>query len=241
MRLLLLLALLALPLRAPAADEDTGELPGRSAGKARRMVENLPLEARVELRRMYRRYQDVVSTRLEQGWRPAVLDEADIAGEGDGEEPFKPARLIEDMIGARRRDARELRARLEKLSPEDELPLYNRTRRLLNEKTAELQDLRAKAARGKGLSRDWSDLVWHELSSMELQSWSARDAVRKARPFHTGAVVCSPPEEQAVCLVFDPWAEGKADVFAFDAWNEGAQGGRFPREYMIHGLPEKAP
>ena len=236
---LLLAAFLAAVSPAMAASDDGGEPPGRDAGRARRQVENLSVEAKAELRKMYRRYAEVVGNRLEQGWRPGLLDEAAIAGEGDGEEPFKPARLVEDMMAARRREIRELEDTLKRASPEKELPHYNRTRKAIQEKTLEFKALREKALREKGLSRDWSDMVWHELTAMELSHWSARDAVREARPFHTGTVVCG--GEAGVCLVFDPWAEGKAEVFAFEAWNDGRQGGRFPRDYMLYGLPEKAP
>lgn len=234
--------LLALLLAAPAAaQDDAGEPPGRAAGRTRRLLENLPVEARAELRRMYRRYAELVTTRLEQGWTPRLLDEAAIAGEGEGEQPFKPARLVEDMMRARRREIRELEDSLKRTSPERELPHYNRTRRAIQDKTLELKALREKALREKGLSRDWSDAVWHDLIAQELSHWSARDAVRRARPFHTGTVVCSNEGEPPVCLVFDPWPEGKADVFAFEAWDENEQGGRFPRDYMLFGLPEKGP
>lgn len=235
---------LGLAATAPAiasAQDDTGEAPGRYAGRARRLLENLPVEARAELRRMYRRYAELVTTRLEQGWTPHLLDEAAIAGQVDGEEPFKPARLVEDMMRARRREIRQLEETLKRASPDKELPHYDRTRRAIQEKTLELKALREKALREKGLSRDWSDAVWHDLVSQELSHWSARDAVRKARPFHTGAVACSNEGDPPVCLVFDPWPEGKADVFAFEAWDENEQGGRFPRDYMLFGLPEKTP
>jgi hypothetical protein len=240
-RIFLLAAVLfaALPQGVVAASDDGGDPPGKAAGRARRLVENLPLEAKAELRRLYRKYAEAVGNRLEQGWRPGLLDEAAIAGEGDGEEPFKPARLVEDMMAARRREIRELEDTLKRTSPDKELPHYNRTRRAINEKTAELRALREKAMREKGLSRDWSDMVWHELNALEPSHWSARDEVRRTRPFHTGAVLCA--VEGEVCLVFDPWAEGKAEVFAFEAWNEGRPGGRFPRDYMLYGLPEKAP
>lgn len=220
------------------ASADVGEAPGRSAAKARRLIENLPLEARAELRKMYRRYADAVASRLEQGWTPGLLDERVIAGE-DG--AIKPARLTEDMIKARRREIRDLESAFEKKTPERDRPDYVRARRLIAAKTRELAELRERAARDKGLCRDWSDLVWHALTQLDLEHWSVRDAVRQARPFHTAAVACSPAEAPVVCLAFDPWKEGRADVYAFDAWDDASMGGRFPRDYLLHELPESAP
>ncbi len=234
-RLLLIgLFLLSTPSRA----QDEGESPGRGAAKSRRLIENLPVEARVELRRMYRRYAEVVSGRLEQGWRAGLLDERVIAG---GEDEVKPARLTEEMIRARRREIRELEAAFDKKTPEKDRPDYVRARRQITAKTLELSELRERGAREKGLCRDWSDLVWHELTAMNLEHWSARDEIRRARPFHSAAVACSPAESPTVCLAFDPWREGRADVYAFDVWDEGGMGGRFPRDYLLHELPEKAP
>lgn len=228
-------------LAASPAAADVADAPGRAAAKSRRLIENLPVEARVELRRMYRRYAEAVSNRLEQGWRPGLLDEGAISGEGVSEQPFQPARLIEDMIRSRRREIKDLEASLQRKSPDTELPAYNRVRRQIQAKTEELIELRAKAVRDKGLPRDWSDLVWHTLIEMNLEHWSARDEVRRARPFHAAAVACSPAEAPVVCLAFDPWREGQAEVLAFDAWDDNVPGGRFPRDYLLHDLPEKAP
>lgn len=233
-RFLLIAALLA---RVPVW-ADVGEASGRPAAKSRRLIENLPVAARAELRKMYRRYADAVATRLEQGWIPGLLNEATISGEaGD----FRPARLTEEMIKARRREIRELEAAFEQKTPEKDRPDYVRARRLITTKTAELAELRERATRDKGLSRDWSDLVWHTFTQMDLEFWSARDAVRSARPFHTAAVACAPADAPLVCLAFDPWREGRADVYAFDAWDENVPGGRFPRDYLLHELPESAP
>jgi hypothetical protein len=41
--------------------------------------------------------------------------------------------------------------------------------------------------------------------------------------------------------VFDPWTEGKPSVYAFQAWDAKQAGARLPAEYLLHGLPEKAP
>lgn len=233
-RFLFIAALLAC---APAS-ADVGEASGRPAAKSRRLIENLPVEARVELRKMYRRYADAVATRLEQGWTPGLLDEESISGEaGD----FRPARLTEDMIKVRRREIRDLEAAFEKKTPEKDRPDYVRARALIKTKTQELAELRGLATRDKGLCRDWSDLVWHTLTQLDLEHWSVRDAVRSARPFHTAAVACSPADVPVVCLAFDPWKEGRADVYAFDAWDDATMGGRFPRDYLLHELPETAP
>lgn len=239
-RAFLAAVLLSLPaVFAGAAGE--GEPPGRAAGKSRRLLENLPVETRAELRRLYRRYEELVSTRLEAGWKAGLLDESSIAGQGGSERPSRPARLLEDMARARRLEIAGLEETLKRASPDKELPHYSRTRRSIQEKTLELNALRAEAAREKGLCRDWSDAVWHELTLMEPAHWTARDAVRAARPFHTGAVLCAASENGELCLVFDPWPEGRADVFAFDAWDDARPGGRLPRDFMLYGLPEKAP
>jgi hypothetical protein len=68
-RIFLLAAVLfaALPQGVVAASDDGGDPPGKAAGRARRLVENLPLEAKAELRRLYRKYAEAVGNRLEQG------------------------------------------------------------------------------------------------------------------------------------------------------------------------------
>jgi hypothetical protein len=43
-----------------------------------------------------------------------------------------------------------------------------------------------------------------------------------------------------VCLAFDPWEDGRPNVYAYRAWDESAPGGRFPTVYLLHGLPDRA-
>lgn len=228
------LLLLALSLAAPASAEP----PGRPALRARAVLDALPVEARVELRKMYFRYADVVSRRLDQGWRSGVLTEAVIE---DIDVPFQPARLLEEAVAKRRKEVEALEETLGKSGPER--PDYGKTRRRIEDKKEELKAARKKSSREKGICRDWSDVVWSELTAMNPEHWTVEDRRRQARPFHTGAVVCSVGEDErrAVCLVFDPWEEGRADAFAFEAWDAHETGGRIPADYFLHGLPEKVP
>lgn len=226
--------LLALALAAPAAAEP----PGRAALSARADLNALPAEARAELRRMYVRYADAVSRRLDQGWRGGVLTEAVIE---DVDEPSQPARLLEEAVAKRREEIAALEDSLGKTGPG--LPEHSKTRRRIEAKKAELEAARRKSSREKGVCRDWSDAVWSELNAMDLEHWTVEDRRRQARPFHTGTVACSIEEgrRRPVCLVFDPWEEGKADAFDFEAWDARAPGGRLPASYFLHDLPEKAP
>jgi len=219
---------------APAA----AEAPGGAALRARTILDALPAEARVELRRMYLRYADAVSRRLEQGWRGGVLTEAVIE---DVAEPFQPARLLEEAAAKRRKEIAALEESLSKNGPGR--PDYAKTRRRIEDKKAELKATLAKSSRDKGICRDWSDAVWSELNALGPSHWTVEDRRREARPFHTAAVLCSLDDDRrrSVCLVFDPWDEGKADAFAFEAWDARDPGGRIPADYFLHGLPEKAP
>ncbi len=229
-RPLALLILLALP----ASAQDS---PGLAAQKAREKVENLPIEARVELKKMYRRYAELVSRKLEAGWSPRVLSEAVIE---DVDEPFQPARLVEELLKRRKEDVARIEAAFNKGAGEDPGGTA-RLRRVLEEKRAELAKLKARDRREKGLCRDWSDQIWHEFVGMKLEHWAPRDDRRSARPFHTSAVACAPADDPSVCLAFDPWEDGRPSVYAYDAWDQNAQGGRFPAEFFLHGLPDKVP
>jgi hypothetical protein len=234
-RALALALLLASP--APAQDAAGGQPEtGLRAQKARELVDGLPVAARVELKKMYRRYKEVVARKLEAGWRTGVLSEAVIE---DVDEPFQPARLVEGMIELRKKEVARLQDALKAVSPDDP---YNdkRLRAALEAKRAELADLVSRNKREKGLCRDWSDLIWSELTALELEHWGARDERRATRPYHTAAVVCSPADSPEVCLAFDPWEDGRPNVYAYQAWDESAPGGRFPAEYFLHGLPDKA-
>lgn len=224
---------LALLLAVPASSQE--EEAGLAAQQAREQIEALPAEARVELKKMYRRYRDAVARKLEAGWRPRVLSEAVIE---DVDEPFQPARLVGGMIDQRKKEIAELQGALDELKDGD----YRKEKRLraaLSAKREELSSLVSMNKREKGLCRDWSDLVWSELVAMELEYWGARDERRATRPYHTAAVACSPPESPTVCLAFDPWEDGRPNVYAYRAWDESTPGGRFPAVYLLHGLPDR--
>jgi hypothetical protein len=225
--------LLALLLASPASAQEPEA--GLRAQQARERVDALPAEARVELKKMYRRYKEVVARKLEVGWRTGVLSEAVIE---DVDEPFQPARLVEGMITLRRKEVEKLQESLAELNGDDPYK-DKRLRSVLEAKKTELATLVDRNKREKGLCRDWSDLIWSELVAMELEHWGARDERRATRPYHTAAVVCSPADSPAVCLVFDPWEDGRPNVYAHMAWDESAPGGRFPAEYLLHGLPDK--
>lgn len=232
-RALFLAVLLAAP--AGAAELTTDPDVGLRAQMAREILESQPAETRVELKKMYKRYKDVVQKKLDAGWSTGLLSEAVIE---DVDEPFQSARLIDDMIARRKKEVERVKAALAKVAQDDP---YNdkRIRAILEEKEAELAALVSKNRREKGLCRDWSDLVWSEFVAMDLAHWSVRDQRRGARPYHTGAVACTPVDDPKVCLVFDPWADGRPNVYSFVAWDENAPGGRFPGEYFIHHLPDK--
>lgn len=226
----LLACLGALPARAQEGET------GLRAQKMRELVDALPAEARVELKKMYRRYKEAVNRRLDAGWRTGLLSEAVIE---DVDEPFRSARLVEGLIEQRKKEVAKLQESLKALPPDDP---YNdkRLRAALEAKREELRGLVALNKREKGLCRDWSDLVWSEFMAMNLEHWGARDERRATRPYHTAAVACSPPDSSEVCLVFDPWEDGRPNVYAYGAWDESAPGGRFPAEYFLHDLPDKA-
>lgn len=220
---------------APGAFAQEAET-GLRAQQTREKIDALPAEARVELKKMYRRYKEAVARRLDAGWGTGVLSEAVIE---NVDEPFRSARLVELMLDQRRKEAAKLQESLKALPPDDP---YNdkRLRAALEAKREEVRTLTALNKREKGLCRDWSDLVWSEFMAMNLEHWGARDERRATRPYHTGAVACSPPDSAEVCLVFDPWEDGRPNVYAYGAWDESAPGGRFPAEYFLHGLPDKA-
>jgi hypothetical protein len=184
---------------------------------------------------MYRRYKELVTKKLDAGWQTGLLSEAVIEGV---DEPFQPARLVTGMIDLRRKELAKLQEKLKLVAPDDP---YNdkRVRAAIDDKKRELDVLVSRDKREKGLCRDWSDTIWFEFTNMELEYWAPRDDRRTARPYHTGAVVCTPLDSPSVCLVFDPWADGRPSVFDFMAWDENAPGGRFPAEYFIHQLPDK--
>lgn len=229
---------LAVLLAAPAGADELSTDPdvGRRAQLAREILEAQPVAARVELKKMYKRYKDAVQKKLDAGWSTGLLSDAVIE---DVDEPFQSARLIDDMISRRKKEVERVKAALAKV-PENDPYNDKKIRAVLEEKQAELAALQSKNKREKGICRDWSDLVWAEFVAMELEHWSVRDERRGARPYHTGAVACTPVDDPKVCLVFDPWADGRPSVYSFTAWDESSPGGRFPGEYFIHHLPDKA-
>ncbi len=231
MRALALTLLLTFPASAQEAET------GLRAQKTRELIDALPAPARVELKKMYRRYKEAVTRKLDTGWRTGVLSEAVIE---DIDEPFQSARLIESMIELRKTEVAKIQEALKALASDDP---YNdkRLRAALEAKREQLRTLIASNKREKGLCRDWSDLVWSEFMSMNLEYWGARDERRATRPYHTGVVACSPADSPTLCLVFDPWEDSRPNVFDYGAWDESAPGGRFPAEFFLHGLPDKVP
>lgn len=225
--------ILALVLASPVCAQEAET--GLRAQQTREKIDALPAEARVELKKMYRRYKDAVARRLDAGWSTGLLSEAVIE---DVDEPFQSARLVEGMIELRKKEVVRLQEALKGVSPDDP---YNdkRARGALAAKRDELRDLISRNKREKGICRDWSDLVWSEFMAMNLEHWGARDERRATRPYHTAAVACSPADSSEICLVFDPWEDGRPTVYAYSAWDESAPGGRFPAEYFLHGLPDK--
>ena len=228
----LLLACLA---AAPASAQEAET--GLRAQKVRELVDALPIEARVELKKMYRRYKDVITRKLDSGWRTGLLSEAVIE---DVDEPFQPARLIDVMIELRKLEIAKVQEALSKVGSDDPYA-DKRLRAALETKREDLAVLITRNKREKGLCRDWSDQLWSEFTSMNLEYWGARDERRATRPYHTAVVACSPADSSTVCLAFDPWEDGRPNVFAYSAWDESAPGGRFPAEYFLHGLPDKVP
>jgi hypothetical protein len=229
-------ALLLVLLIAPAAGAVDLEEPGAPALHARDAIQALPVEARLELRRMYLSYRDQVAKRLEQGWTPALLSDAVIE---DVDDPFQPARLLDDSAKNRKKFLNDQESALTKMDRDS--PEYGRQLRRIEAETEVVDRARKRNTREKGICRDWSDDVWYLLTKMNPDSWTVDDRRRSSRPFHTAAVACSPQENPTVCLAFDPWTEGKPSVYAYGAWDAQEAGGRLPAEYFLHGLPEKAP
>lgn len=229
-------ALAFLLLLAPAAAALDVDAPGVPARRAHDAVEQLPAEARLELRRMFMKYREEVAKRQESGWSYGVLSDAVIE---DVAEPFQPARLLDESLKKRQDELTALQATAAKT--DHDTAAYGKLLRKIEDKKEELSRVRELARREKGICRDWSDDLWYLFSSMELNQWTVDDRRRSTRPFHTGAVACAPQDQPTVCLVFDPWVRGKPDVYALAAWDAQEPGGRVPADYFLHGLPEKAP
>jgi hypothetical protein len=215
-------------------------------------VKALPAAAQIELFTLYARYNEAVSKRMDEGWRAGLLsDEGTKASQDD----TLPARQIEEAVSNREAEIKSLGKRLEKPEPET----VTRLRRERESAQTRLAALRNALTRAKGSCLDWSDLVWAEMSRLQPEHWSVRDRERGARPFHTGAVLCSPPASEEdgscsdsmpggcsaagrrICLVFDPWQRGQADVYEFGDWSRDIYAGRIPADFFLHELPEPRP
>ena len=220
----LLLAGLLLSLPASALDPDA---PGTRALRVRAAIESLPTPARAELRRMFLLYRRRIADRLDRGWSSARLDDAVIER---APQPEPPARLLEQTVAARRKELEDLQSRGDEA---DALVKDIRT------KKRELARALSRLSRAQGLCLDWSDDVWFALRSLHLRHWTVADRRRTTRPFHTAAVACSPPQNPAVCLAFDPWSRGQPDVLGLAAWDAQEPGGRIPMDYFLHDLPEQ--
>lgn len=223
-------------LLAPAAGAMDVDAPGVPARRAHDAIELLPVDTRIELRKMFLRYRDELGKRQEAGWSYGVLSDAVIE---DVDEPFQPARLLEESEKKRKAELEALQAAAAKMD-HDTVP-YGKILGKIDQKKDELAKVRALSRREKGICRDWSDDIWYALTTMGLDDWTVDDRTRGSRPFHTGAVACAPVDQPTVCLVFDPWVRGKPDVYAYNAWDTQDPGGRVPADYFLHGLPEKAP
>jgi hypothetical protein len=239
--LLLLLALLAL-LAAPAsvrAQDQEQDSPGLPAMLAQNRIDGLPASARYELRRMFLRYRDEVSTRLDEGWSADLLSDATL---DDPDAPFQPARLLESAVRDRRAEIAALEKKMAETNQNTQA--YSRLLDRADDLKDGLWSLEHKAARQAGNCRDWSDDIWAALTALHPTGWSISDLQRTAMPYLTSAVACwggDPGDADAVCLAFDPWGNGKTNVYAFDAWDQKAPGGRIPPNFFLNDLPKKAP
>lgn len=206
---------------------------GSPAAAAVKALERLPEEQRWELRLLYRSYADLVSRKLDDGWRAGLLSGELIERPDDA---GLPARQLEEALAKRERVLAGLEARLAKAAADP--AQAQRLRRELAAVKREAASLRRRAARSKGTCLDWSDAVWAELSKLKPKHWSLRDEARQAPPRHTAALVCAPLGDDDLCLALDPWGRGQADAYEYGSWNSGSFEGRVPAEYFLHHLPE---
>lgn len=202
--------------------------PGPVAAQA--AVKALPAAAQTELFTLYARYNELVSEKMEAGWRPGLISDQGVKATQDD---TLPARQLEDAARSREAEIRSLDKKLEK----PDLATAGRLRRQREAAQARLLALRGALARAKGTCLDWSDLVWAELVRMDPEHWSVADRERAARPFHTGAALCS----GSCCLVFDPWRRGQADAYELKEWDRDVHAGRIPADFFLHDLPEPPP
>lgn len=194
-------------------------------------------DALVELRELYRRYADVVASKRElDGWEYA-LETGTIVEHPD--ERILPARQAEDAYRRRSAELRRLEEAYDATTNKFQDAAREELRYQADKKKREVRAARRFARRTKGLSLDWSDLVWAELTKLDPEHWSVSDAVRDASPRHSAAVVCTPAEDPTLCLAFDPWPRGEPDVYEYETWNKASTSGRLPPEYFLHHLPER--
>lgn len=195
-------------------------------------LRGLEREAQEELFTLFRRYNDTVARRVEEGWFSGLLSDDLVARPEDN---HLPARQIEEALAKRER---ELKALLRELEAVRGRVGENAARQRVAAKRKEVSEWRSASKRAKGLCIDWSDAVWADLIKARAEQWDIRDRRRSRRPFHTAAVACAPADEPTVCLVFDPWESGRADVYPLADWDEGSFQTRLPGEFFIHELPE---
>jgi hypothetical protein len=207
------------------------------AEKALDALAGKPLAALTELRELYVRYADVVASKKDlDGWSYGmetgrVVDHPD--------ERILPARQAADAYRLRQAELRKLEDAYAAATGAFQDETREDLRIAVDKKRREARAARGVTRRTKGLDLDWSDQVWYELNKLDPEEWSVSDAVRDATPRHSSAVVCTPAESPTLCLAFDPWFRGEADVYEYDSWNEGSTAGLIPAEYFLHHLPER--
>lgn len=210
--------------------------PAKPAADAIKALSLLSRKELVQLRRLYERYSDLVSKRLDDDWR-AGLESGELIEHP--EEARLPVRQLEEAAVKRQAEFDALKKR--RLQAVDQAEA-ERLDAALAAKAAEVKRLRWQLSRAKGTCADWSDAVWAELLKVGDGSWDLRDATRSARPWHTAAVACAPAgvESPTVCLALDPWKNGAPDVYDYLSWDQGSFEGKLPAEFLLHQLPEAA-
>lgn len=226
------------------------------------VLASLPHQTQYELAQLYRSYVAVISKRREQGWHTALYS-GELVEHPD--EPMVPARQLEESIAKRQTELKALEDELarEKAATGAAAPApapspaessitdwasgsptnrpeqsYSETELAVKAKKKELKRFQRQLGRSKGLSIDWSDAVWAELLKVDAPSWSVTNQARQTTPLHNGVVLCTPPENPALCLVFDPWKNGAPDVYDFKTWDEGSFDGRVDSDYFLNRLPD---
>jgi len=227
--------LLLWPLSGPARAARPNMFRAPPAVAAQSAIRSLPEEAQTELFTLYSRYTEVLAKRQEEGWLYGLLPDEIVE---TGDDNPQPARQIEAAIRKREAELKKLKLDLAK-SPAEAAARRLRARR--DAVTLELTALREADRRAKGTCLDWSDAIWAELNLLKPEGWTVHDQERQARPFHTGVLLCAPPEESTVCLVFDPWQRGQPDAYDYGSWDSGSFESRVPADFFLHELPEPRP